>query len=163
MAIFDHLAVVMRWDRKGSLISSAAVARADASMTIQLQLERNVRKVVTNRILGNIRVGSRQNRFIAWFVSAERSNVEVKPMPDWRWSIVQVSTLRVTTFTASTQHTQDAYRLRNEQHWGERPLGSGGGMGEVATWNRAARLLVNSGHGGFPVAVAWKDSWDISH
>jgi hypothetical protein len=55
--------------------------------------------------------------------------------------------------TASTQHTQDAYRLRNEQHWGDSPLGSGGGMGEVATWNRAARLLVNSGHGGFPVAV----------
>jgi hypothetical protein len=55
--------------------------------------------------------------------------------------------------TASTQHTQDAYRLRNEQHWGESPLGSGGGMGEVATWNRAARLLVNSGQGGFPVAV----------
>lgn len=26
-------------------------------------------------------------------------------------------------------------------------------MGEVATWNKAARLLVNSGHGGFPVAV----------
>lgn len=53
----------------------------------------------------------------------------------------------------STQDTHDAYRLRNEQHWGERPLGNGGGMGEVATWNKAARLLVNSGHGGFPVAV----------
>ena len=33
-------------------------------------------------------------------------------------------------------------------------LGVGGGIGEVATWKRAARLFVNSGHGGLP--VAWR-------
>jgi hypothetical protein len=29
--------------------------------------------------------------------------------------------------------------------------GIGGGSFDVATWNNAARLLENSGHGGFPV------------
>lgn len=32
--------------------------------------------------------------------------------------------------------------------------GIGGGELEVATWNSAAMLLVNSGHGGLPVAAA---------
>ena len=34
----------------------------------------------------------------------------------------------------------------------DRDSGTGGGALEVATWNRAARLLVNSGQGGLPVA-----------
>ena len=31
--------------------------------------------------------------------------------------------------------------------------GMGGGVEEVATWNKAAMLFVNSGHGGLPVAA----------
>lgn len=46
-----------------------------------------------------------------------------------------------------------SYRLRNKAHWLDIFLGVGGGMGDVATWNRAAKLFVNSGHGGLPVAL----------
>ena len=43
--------------------------------------------------------------------------------------------------------------LRKAAHLGDKPGGVGGGVSDVATWNRAAKLFVNSGHGGFPVAV----------
>ena len=42
---------------------------------------------------------------------------------------------------------------RKAAHLGDKPGGIGGGVCDVATWNRAARLLVNSGHGGLPVAT----------
>jgi hypothetical protein len=44
-------------------------------------------------------------------------------------------------------------RARKLQHRGDMPGGMGGGVLEVATWNSVARLLVNSGQGGLPVAV----------
>jgi hypothetical protein len=44
-------------------------------------------------------------------------------------------------------------RERKSQHSGDTCGGMGGGVLEVATWNSAERLFVNSGHGGFPVAV----------
>jgi hypothetical protein len=46
------------------------------------------------------------------------------------------------------------YRLRKIEQEVERLGGTGGGSSEVATWNKAARLLVNSGQGGLPVAEA---------
>ena len=43
--------------------------------------------------------------------------------------------------------------LRKAAHFGDKLGGVGGGVSDVATWKRAAKVLVNSGHGGFPVAV----------
>ena len=37
-------------------------------------------------------------------------------------------------------------------HTSDTPVGMEGGSFEVAMWNSAAKLLVNSGHGGFAVA-----------
>lgn len=49
--------------------------------------------------------------------------------------------------------------VRSEPHLARKSVqsedtlgGMGGGLFDVATWNSAAMLFVNSGHGGLPVA-----------
>lgn len=102
----------------GSLLSSLAVARWAASITMHLQKRKR----------------SCQLR---------RSVVALEQF------CYYASILLITEVSVNCTATD---RLRNEAHWLERFFGVGGGIGDVATWKRAARLFVNSGHGGLPVA-----------
>lgn len=102
----------------GSLLSSLAVARWAASITMHLQK----------------RMRSCQ---------LKRSVVALEKFCHY------ASILRNTEISFDCTVTD---RLRNKAHWLERFFGVGGGIGDVATWKRAARLFVNSGHGGLPVA-----------